>query len=131
MVADSAQQCKAQVFKTYLPPMLKIWKNHLSILPSLSYILKQTWCLSMWAVPGKFFQSLPVPCGASPDVTDSRKKKKSGAVWTGSFPRCNFPRCSYFSRCNFPRCNWLQTKKKSRAVWFFEAKDLIDQKKNI
>jgi len=28
----------------------------------------------------KFFQSLPVPCGASPDVTDSREKKKSGAV---------------------------------------------------
>jgi len=23
----------------------------------------------MWAVPGRFFQSLPVPCGASPDVT--------------------------------------------------------------
>jgi hypothetical protein len=21
------------------------------------------WCLSVWAVPGKFFQSLPVPCG--------------------------------------------------------------------
>jgi len=28
----------------------------------------------VWAVPGKFFQSLPVPCGASPDVTDSREK---------------------------------------------------------
>jgi len=28
-----------------------------------SYILKQTWCLYVWAVPGKFFQSLPVPCG--------------------------------------------------------------------
>jgi hypothetical protein len=27
------------------------------------------WCLSVWAVPGRFFQSLPVPYGASPDVT--------------------------------------------------------------
>ncbi len=26
-----------------------------------SYILKQQWCLSVRAVPGKFFQSLPVP----------------------------------------------------------------------
>jgi hypothetical protein len=36
--------------------------------------------LTVWAVPGRFFQSLPVPCGASPDVTspdvtDSREKK--------------------------------------------------------
>jgi len=30
----------------------------------LSYILKQQWCLSVWAVPGRFFQSLPIPCGA-------------------------------------------------------------------
>jgi len=30
-----------------------------------SYILKQQWCLSVWAVPGRFFQSLHVPCGAS------------------------------------------------------------------
>ncbi len=29
-----------------------------------SYILKQQWCLSVWAVPGRFFQSLHVPCGA-------------------------------------------------------------------
>jgi len=34
----------------------------------------------VWAVPGKFFHSVPVPCGASPDVispdvTDSREKK--------------------------------------------------------
>ncbi len=40
----------------------------------LSYILKQQWCLYVWAVPRKFFQSLPVPCGVSPDVTDSREK---------------------------------------------------------
>jgi hypothetical protein len=41
-------------------------------------------------------------------------------------------RCLWsFPRCNFPRCNWLQRKKKSGAVWFFEAKDLVDQKKNI
>ncbi len=57
-------------------------------------------CLSMWGVPGRFFQSLPVPCGASPnvtspDVTDSREEEKSA------------------------------------AVWFFEAKDLVDKKKNI
>jgi len=36
-----------------------------------------------------------------------------------------------FPRCNFPRCNWHQRKKKLGAVWFFEAKDLVDQKKNI
>jgi len=29
----------------------------------------------VWAVHGRFFQSLPVPCGASPDVTDSREKR--------------------------------------------------------
>jgi hypothetical protein len=29
-----------------------------------SYILKQQWCLSVWAVPRRFFQSLPIPCGA-------------------------------------------------------------------
>jgi hypothetical protein len=39
--------------------------------------------LSMWAVPGRFFQSLPVPCGASldvtsPDVTNSREKRNQG-----------------------------------------------------
>jgi hypothetical protein len=48
-----------------------------------SYILKQQWCLSVWAMPGKFFQSFPVPCGASPDVTsldvtDSREKRNQG-----------------------------------------------------
>jgi hypothetical protein len=40
-------------------------------------------CLYVWAVPGRFFQSLPVPCGASPnvtspDVTDSREKRNQG-----------------------------------------------------
>jgi hypothetical protein len=40
-------------------------------------------CLSVRAVPGRFFQSLPVPCGASPDVTspdvtDSREKRNQG-----------------------------------------------------
>jgi hypothetical protein len=40
-------------------------------------------CLSVWAVLGRFFQSLPVPCGASPDVTslevvDSREKRNQG-----------------------------------------------------
>jgi hypothetical protein len=44
---------------------------------------QQWWCLSVWAVPGIFFQSLPVPCGASldvtsPDVTDSREKRNQG-----------------------------------------------------
>jgi len=39
---------------------------------------QQWWCLSVWAVPGRFFQSLLVPCGASPDVTDSREKKNQG-----------------------------------------------------
>jgi hypothetical protein len=29
---------------------------------------QQWWCLSVWAVPGRFFQSLLVPCGASLDV---------------------------------------------------------------
>jgi len=38
----------------------------------------------VWAVLGRFFQSLPVPCGASqddvtsPDVTDSREKRNHG-----------------------------------------------------
>jgi hypothetical protein len=26
----------------------------------------------VWVVPGRFFQSLPVPCGASSDVTSPR-----------------------------------------------------------
>jgi hypothetical protein len=43
----------------------------------LSYILKQQ-CLSVWAVPGRFFSSLPVPYGASPDVTDSKEKRNQG-----------------------------------------------------
>jgi len=38
----------------------------------------------VWAVLGRFFQSLLVPCGASPDVTSpdvtDSKKIKSGAV---------------------------------------------------
>jgi len=39
--------------------------------------------LSVWVVPGRFFQSLPVPCGVSPDVTspdvtDSREKRNQG-----------------------------------------------------
>jgi hypothetical protein len=47
-----------------------------------SYILKQQ-CLSVWAVPRRFFQSLPVPCGASPnvtspDVTDYKEKRNHG-----------------------------------------------------
>jgi len=29
---------------------------------------QQWWCLSVWAVPERFFQSLPIPCGTSPDV---------------------------------------------------------------
>jgi hypothetical protein len=29
----------------------------------LSYILKQQWCLFVWAVIVIFFQSLPLPCG--------------------------------------------------------------------
>jgi len=32
----------------------------------------------VWAVPGRLIQSLPVPCGASPDVTDSREKRNQG-----------------------------------------------------
>jgi hypothetical protein len=40
-------------------------------------------CLSVWVVPGRFFQALPIPCGASPnvtslDVTDSREKRNQG-----------------------------------------------------
>ncbi len=35
-------------------------------------------CISMWAMSEKFFQSLPVRCGASPDVTDSREKRNQG-----------------------------------------------------
>jgi len=32
----------------------------------------------VWAVLGKFFQSLTVPCGASLDVTNSREKRNQG-----------------------------------------------------
>jgi len=37
----------------------------------------------VWAVAGRFFQSLPVPCGVSPDVTsrdvtNSREKRNQG-----------------------------------------------------
>jgi len=37
----------------------------------------------VWAMLGRFFQSLPDPCGASldvtsPDVTDSREKRNQG-----------------------------------------------------
>jgi len=57
----------------------------------------------VWAMPGRFFQSLLVPCGASQDVTsqdvtDSREKRNQGQfdflrpMW--SFPTCNFPRCN-------------------------------------
>jgi len=35
-------------------------------------------CLSVWAMPGRFFQSLPIPCRVSPDVTDSREKINQG-----------------------------------------------------
>jgi len=62
----------------------------------------------MWAVLGKFFQSLPILCEVSPDVTspdvtDSREKRNQGqfdlffpiiarSLW--SFPRCNFLKCN-------------------------------------
>jgi hypothetical protein len=39
---------------------------------------QQWWCLSVWAVLGRFFQSLLVPYGTSPDVTDSREKGNQG-----------------------------------------------------
>jgi len=68
---------------------------HPSIMVKLYYLflyIKTT----VWAMPGRFFQSLPVPCGASPDVIDSREKRNQG-----------------------------------QSNWFFEAKDLVDQKKNI
>jgi len=32
----------------------------------------------VWAVLGRFFQSLPIPCGASPDVIDSKEKRNQG-----------------------------------------------------
>jgi len=40
-------------------------------------------CRFVWAMPGRFFQSLPIPYGASPDVTspnvtDSREKRNQG-----------------------------------------------------
>ncbi len=51
-------------------------------------------CLSMWAVPGRFFQSLHIPCGASPyvtspDVIDSREKRNQGSLifWGKRFSR--------------------------------------------
>jgi hypothetical protein len=39
---------------------------------------QQWWCLFVWAVPGKIFQSLHTPCGASPNITDSREKINQG-----------------------------------------------------
>jgi len=36
----------------------------------------------VWAVL-KIFQALPVPCGASPDVTDSREKRNQGQFEQG------------------------------------------------
>jgi len=53
---------------------------------TLSYILKQQWCLFVWAMPGKFFQSLPVPCGAG----DKQGKGRVGQGGQGS--RCEGPR---------------------------------------
>jgi hypothetical protein len=56
------------------------WKYYSTIL----YIKATVFvCLSVWAVPRRFFQSLPVPYGASPDVTspnvtDSKKKRNHG-----------------------------------------------------
>ncbi len=40
-------------------------------------------CVCVWAMPRRFFQSLPVPYGASPDVTspdvtDSKEKRNQG-----------------------------------------------------
>jgi len=52
---------------------------------STSYILKQQWCLSVWAVPGRFFQSLLVPCGAG------NKQGKAGAGQGGQGSRCGGP----------------------------------------
>ncbi len=47
---------------------------------SILYI-KATWCLSVWAVPGRFFQSLPVPCGAhSLSVVTNRAGQGQGKV---------------------------------------------------
>jgi len=45
-----------------------------------SYILKQQWCLSVcvdknWAVPGRFFQSLSVPCGVCLFVVTGRARQ--------------------------------------------------------
>ncbi len=65
------------------------------------------WCLSVWAVLGRFFQSLLVPCGASPDVTfldvmDSIEKRNQGQ--------------SYFLRQKI----W-QTKKKIQALDSLES----------
>jgi hypothetical protein len=34
--------------------------------------------LSVWAVPGRFFHSLLVPCGTSANVTHFREKRNQG-----------------------------------------------------
>jgi hypothetical protein len=47
------------------------------------YILKQQWCLSVRAVPRRFFQSLPVPCGAG---------DKQGRAGQGKAGRLGQPR---------------------------------------
>ncbi len=70
----------------------------------------------------------------NPECKNLIYKSKHGAVSVGSAWKILsiIARSLWsFPRCNFPRCNWLQRKKKWGAVWFFEAKDLVDQKKNI
>jgi hypothetical protein len=49
------------------------------------YILKQQWCLSVWAMPRRFFQSLPIPCGDK-----QGRGRAARAVVAGGRVRCHF-----------------------------------------
>jgi len=44
------------------------------IIAKTSYILKQQ-CPFVWAVPGRFFQPLPVPCGVCLSVMTNRARQ--------------------------------------------------------
>jgi len=44
----------------------------------------------VWAMPGRFFQSLPVPCGASDKQGRVRQGRAARAATAGGHARCYF-----------------------------------------
>ncbi len=88
-----------------------LWKS--------SYILKQQ-CLSVYLSVTRCFATKAFSMFLLQKHFLCFNTMAKSALNLGNFPRCNFP-----------RCNWFQRKKKSGTIWFFEAKDLVDQKRNI